>query len=90
MKRRLTLLFFLIVAIACTLPFLAYASPHKYIPAHEQVFIKQGETLWNIAVREYGESADPWIIIDAIKAANGIEDPGNLRVGTSLLLPTIK
>lgn len=47
--------------------------------------VVQGDTLWNIAFSKYGDSKKWAIIADA----NNIENPLELQVGTSLLIPDI-
>lgn len=45
--------------------------------------VKQGDTLWSIAVNEFGNPADWKIIADA----NGIDNPRTIKPGTDLVIP---
>lgn len=45
--------------------------------------VKQGDTLWSIAVREFGNPADWKLIADA----NGIDNPRTIKPGTDLVIP---
>lgn len=45
--------------------------------------VKQGDTLWSIAVKEFGNPADWKIIADA----NGIDNPRTIKPGTDLVIP---
>ena len=45
--------------------------------------VKQGDSLWSIAVQEYGDPAD-WILI---AEANGIDNPRTIEPGTDLVIP---
>jgi nucleoid-associated protein YgaU len=45
--------------------------------------VKQGDSLWSIAVQEYGDPAD-WTLI---AGANGIDNPRVITPGTELVIP---
>jgi nucleoid-associated protein YgaU len=45
--------------------------------------VTQGDSLWSIAVREYGDPAD-WTLI---AEANGIDNPRVITPGTELVIP---
>ena len=45
--------------------------------------VKQGDSLWSIAAREYGDPAD-WILI---ADANGIDNPRTIAPGLELVIP---
>jgi len=45
--------------------------------------VKQGDSLWSIAVKEYGDPAD-WTLI---AEANGIDNPRTIEPGTDLVIP---
>ncbi|HSB52597.1 MAG TPA: LysM peptidoglycan-binding domain-containing protein, partial [Dissulfurispiraceae bacterium] len=45
--------------------------------------VKQGDSLWSIAVKEYGDPAD-WTLI---AEANGIDNPRTIETGTDLVIP---
>jgi nucleoid-associated protein YgaU len=45
--------------------------------------VKQGDSLWSIAAKEYGDPAD-WILI---ADANGIDNPRVITPGTELVIP---
>ena len=45
--------------------------------------VKQGDSLWSIAVQEYGDPAD-WILI---AEANDIDNPRTIDSGTDLVIP---
>jgi nucleoid-associated protein YgaU len=45
--------------------------------------VKQGDSLWSIAVKEYGDPAD-WILI---AEANGMDNPRTIETGTDLVIP---
>jgi nucleoid-associated protein YgaU len=46
--------------------------------------VKQGDSLWSIAVKEYGDPAD-WRLI---AGANGIDNPRIIKTGTDLVIPS--
>jgi nucleoid-associated protein YgaU len=45
--------------------------------------VKQGDSLWSIAVKEFGDTAD-WRLI---AEANGIDNPRTIMPGTELVIP---
>jgi len=48
--------------------------------------VKEGETLWQIAFAEYGDS-DKWKII---ASENDIDDPKKIKAGSKIVLPPLK
>lgn len=66
----------------------APAQPPAAAPAGSvQHVVRSGETLYGIVKKAYG-SASPELIADVAKA-NGLKDPGALKVGQKLTLPTL-
>ncbi|MDQ3646245.1 MAG: LysM peptidoglycan-binding domain-containing protein [Actinomycetota bacterium] len=59
------------------------SSPSKSAAATEEYVIKQGDNLAKIAQEYYGDPS----LDDCLAAANGIEDPGALRVGETIFIP---
>lgn len=51
-----------------------------------EVVINEGDTLWHIAQKYYGESRDIRAVIDEIKVYNELGD-ATIRPGDTLLLP---
>lgn len=51
--------------------------------------VQSGDTLWQIAVDEYGSSLDPRAVVFAIRDANGL-DGASLQPGQVLTLPYLE
>lgn len=55
----------------------------------EQAYVVvQGDTLWQIASRHYGDDLDPRRVVHHIRSVNGLKDPV-LYPGDKLLLPAL-
>jgi len=57
---------------------------HRTVAVHHYV-VRPGDTLWTIAARLSGPSADPRPMVDAIARANHLG--GSLPAGTRLVIP---
>jgi len=51
--------------------------------------VQEGDTLWGICKRIYGEIHDTREMVWKMRKLNGIEDPGQLQPGMRLVLPII-
>lgn len=55
--------------------------------ARRSYVVREGDTLWSIASRIVGESADPRPLVFEIASSNGV-DPGRLVPGQTLIIPS--
>jgi Tfp pilus assembly protein FimV len=58
---------------------------HRERPAARTYVVKPGDTLWSIASRAAGRSADPRPLVDAIAGLNGVSGP--LLAGETIRIP---
>jgi len=76
------------VAAALAAPGLHLAPEAGARPAARLSYVvRPGDTLWSIAERVVGPSADPRPLAYAIQRANGV-DPGSLVPGQTLVIPS--
>lgn len=60
-------------------------TPRNSSDRTKQRVVKQGDTLWQIAAREYGDPA----LWRHIAKANRIHNPGRLEMGTEIIIPPL-
>jgi len=81
----LTLLLVLVFSIIAIL-FIQHALSSKDTSVY---VVQEGDTLWNICKKIYGEMEDTREMVYLMQKLNGIEDPGQLRPGMKLYLPVV-
>ncbi len=65
----------------------AASIPTPHHPTTATVVVQQGQTLWDIAA-EAAPGADPRDVVASILELNGLRDPGSVRPGQPLYVPT--
>ena len=56
----------------------------------QEVTVKSGDTLWDIASRSTGSNMDVREVVHTVKEINNISDSGTLTPGTKLKVPVYK
>lgn len=56
----------------------------------QEVTVKSGDTLWDIASRSTGSNIDVREVVHTVKELNNISDSGALTPGTKLKIPVYK
>lgn len=56
----------------------------------QEVTVKSGDTLWDIASRSTGSNMDVREVVHTVKEINNISDSGTLTPGTKIKVPVYK
>lgn len=71
-----------IIGILCIRHAVSSRDPDVYV-------VQEGDTLWGISKKVYGEMQDTREMVWRMMKLNGIEDPGRLQPGMKIYLPVI-